>query len=149
MKSENDLMRGFLRRCRGVLGLSLTWGGAWAAIFGTLALIAELVRPGSIDPGEGPIVILTIGAAFGFISGAIFGGLLSIGERGKSIASLSLRRAALWGALGTAAWPLLTPVDNGMLFLVCPIGAALAAGSVGLAKKVELTGPPEHQRLAG
>ena len=128
-------MRAFLRKCRGALGLGLTWSVAWAAIFALLAVVVGVVDPDSIDPGEGPLRIAGIGAVFGFISGAGFGLLLSMAEGRKMLRGLSVWRAALWGALGTAAFPLLTSVDNRMLYLVCPIGAALAASWVAIAKR--------------
>jgi hypothetical protein len=49
--------------------------------------------------------------------------------------------------LGTAAFPLLTPVDNSMLLIVCPVGAALAAASIAVAKRTELTAFPEQPKL--
>jgi len=70
-------MGAFLRRCRGTLGIGVTWGAVWAAIFAALVLIVGLVDPDSIDPGEGPIRVAGIGAVFGFVSGAGFGLLLS------------------------------------------------------------------------
>ncbi|MCI0434518.1 MAG: hypothetical protein L0271_12890 [Gemmatimonadetes bacterium] len=132
-------MSHLFRRVRGALGLAATWGLVWGAIFAILGVIVGIVDPGSIDAGEGPIRIAGIGAIFGLVSGAVFGVVLSLAERGKSIPELSLKRVALWGALATAVYPLLTPVDNGMLFFLCPIGAALAAGLVAAAKKAELT----------
>jgi len=140
-------MSDFLRRVRGTLGIGATWGAAWGSIFGVLALIIGLVDPGSIDPGEGPLVVIGTGALFGLVSGAVFGTALAPAERGKAILDLSLGRAALWGALATAAYPLLTPVDNSMLFLLCPLGAALGAGSVAMAKRVELAARPEPPEL--
>jgi hypothetical protein len=113
----------------------LTWSVAWAAIFALLAVVVGVVDPDSIDPGEGPLRVAGIGAVFGFISGAGFGLLLSMAEGRKRLRGLSVWRAALWGALGTAAFPLLTSVDNRMLYLVCPIGAALAASWVAIAKR--------------
>jgi hypothetical protein len=113
----------------------LTWSVAWAAIFALLAVVVGVVDPDSIDPGEGPLRVAGIGAVFGFLSGAGFGLLLSMAEGRKMLRGLSVWRAALWGALGTAAFPLLTSVDNRMLYLVCPIGAALAASWVAIAKR--------------
>jgi hypothetical protein len=140
-------MRAFLRRGRGALGISVTWGAAWAVIFAGVALIIGLVDPDSIDPGEGPVRTAAIGALFGFVSGAVFSVLLALAESRKAIRDLSLARAALWGMLGTAAYPLLTPVDNSIVFILCPIGAALAAASVAIAKKAALGAPPEQPKL--
>jgi hypothetical protein len=114
----------------------------WGAIFAAIGLIVRVIDPGSIDPGEEPIVIAGIGAILGFVSGAGFGALLAVAERGKRIRDLSLGRAALWGALATSVWPLLTPADNRMLLFLCPIGAALAATSIAIAKRAALRAAP-------
>jgi hypothetical protein len=55
----------------------------------------------------------------------------------------ALSRAALWGVLATAVYPLLTSVDHTMLFLLCPLGAALGARPVAATKKVELGPRPK------
>jgi len=127
----------FLRKCRGILGIGVTWGAVWAAIFAAVSIIVGIVDPASIGAGEGPLSLARIGAMFGFVSGGVFGLLLSFADGRKAIRELSLGRAALWGMLGTAVIPLLTQVDNSMVFIVCPIGAALAAGSVAVAKRAE------------
>lgn len=141
-------MVAFLRRCRGALGVGVTWGAVWAAIFAALALVIGFVDPDQIDAGEGPIAVAGVGAVFGFVSGAAFAVLLSLAEGRKTIRDLSLGRAALWGALGTAAFPLLTPVGNEVLFIVCPVGAALAAASVAVAKRAQLGVSPGQPNLS-
>ena len=127
--------------------MGVTWGVVWGAVFAVLSLIVGIVDPASIGPGEGPIPVAGIGAVFGFVSGSAFGLLLSLAERRKAMAELSTGRAAVFGALGTALFPLLTPVDNSMLIILCPIGAGLAAASVALAKKAELAAPGEQPKL--
>lgn len=136
-------MRALLRKCRGALVMGAIWSAVWAAIFGALFLVIGLLDPDSIDPGEGPLRAVWIGAVFGLVSGTAFGVVLSLAEGRKGIRGLSIWRAALWGAVGTAAFPLLTAVDNRMVYLVCPIGAALAATWVALAKKAERAGQSE------
>lgn len=131
-------MRAFLRKCRGALGIGLTWSVVWAAIFAAIGVVVGIVDPDSIDPGEDPLRIGAIGAVFGFISGVAFGAMLALADGRTKLRNLSIGRAALWGAIGTAAFPLLTAVDNSMLIILCPVGAALAAGSVAIAKKAEL-----------
>lgn len=140
-------VRTFLRRLRGALGITLTWGVVWAAVFAAIGVVVGIVDPDSIDPGEDPLRIGLIGGFYGLVSGAAFSALLSLAEGRKVIRSLSLGRAALWGAIATAAFPLLTPVNNSMLIFLCPIGAALAAGSVAIAKRAELHARGEHAQL--
>lgn len=140
-------MRAFLRKCRGALGMGITWGIAWAAIFAALSVVVGIFDPDSIDPGEGPLRLGWIGAIFGFVSGVAFGATLALADGRRVLSKLSVGRAALWGAIGTAAFPLFTAVDNSMLILVCPIGAALAAGSVAIAKRAELRAGEELPQL--
>ena len=140
-------MEEFLKRLRGVLGTAVTWGTVWGAIFAALVMVIWLVDPGSIDPGEKPYWIAAMGAFYGLVTGTVFGVLLSLTEGGKSIRDLSLGRVALWGALAAAVYPLLTPVDNSMLMMLCPIGAVLAVGSVAAAKRAELSAAPEQPVL--
>lgn len=126
--------------------MGVTWGVAWGAIF-ALGLIIGVLNPDSIDPGEGPIRIGGIGFIYGLVSGAAFGVLLSVSERRKGILELSMTRAIVWGILGTALFPLLTPVHESTLLILCPIGAALAAGSLALAKKAALRAAPDQPKL--
>ena len=128
-------------------GIAVTWGTVWAAIFAALGLTIGLLEPDSIDPGEGPLRVAWIGAVYGVVSGAVFAVLLALAEEWKAIRDLSLSRAALWGIIGTAAFPLLTPVDNSMVVFLCPVGAALAAASVAVAKRAELHASPEQPKL--
>jgi hypothetical protein len=140
-------MRAFLRKCRGALGLSLLSAGAWAIIFALISVVIGIVDPDSIDPGEAPLHVAPVGAVFGFVSGIVFALLLALGEGRKTLRDLSIKRAALWGMLGTAAYPLLTPVGNEAVLILGPIGAALAAVSVAVAKKAELGSGREQPKL--
>ena len=130
-----------------MLGVGVMWGAVWGAIFAGIFLAVSIVDPDSIDPGEGPIVILRTGAAYGFVSGAVFGVLLSLLERGKRVADLSLLRAAAMGAVAAAPFILLTPASESMLVFLCPIGAGLAAASVAVAKRGALREPPDEPML--
>ena len=128
-------MRTFLRKLRGALGIAATWGASWAFIGAALTIVVGVVDPDSIDAGEGPVRIGAIFAAVGAISGLAFGLVMSFAERRRSIGELSIGRAALWGVLGAAALPLLTTMNNSILILVCPLGAAFAAASVAIARR--------------
>jgi hypothetical protein len=130
-------MRGFLRRCRGVVGMGLTWAVAWSALFFTLGVVIGIFDPDSIDPGEEPILIARIGALIGFVAGAGFGLLISLAEARKKLVHLSLMRAGLWGAIASSALPLLTAANDNMIILMAPIGAILGVTSVGVARRAE------------
>ncbi len=136
-----------LRRIRGILGVSAMWGGLWAVLFAVLFFIIGVFDPDTIDPGETLGLLVTIGATFGLVSGVSFAVLLAAAEGRKTLAELSPLRVALWGALATSVLPLLSPADDRMLVFLCPIGAALTAASVALAKRAELAAPAEAPRL--
>jgi hypothetical protein len=141
------MLRDLLRKLRGALGLGLASGIVWGAIFAMIAAIAGIIDPTAIDPGEDPLRIAAIGAFYGLVSGAIFGAILSLAERGKRIEELSIGRASLWGIVATAVYPLVTVVNDDMVFLLCPLGAALAAGSVAIAKRAALKAARETPTL--
>jgi hypothetical protein len=132
-------MREFLRRCRWVLRMGLTWAVVWAAIFLALGVTIGIIDPDSIDPGEEPYRFAWIGATVGFVGGAAFGLLISVAEGRKKLLNLSLARAGLWGAIASSLFPLLTQVNDSMIIFMAPIGAALGAASVGAAKRAERT----------
>jgi hypothetical protein len=136
-----------LRRVRGLFGIGLTWGALWAAVGALVVVIVGYVRPADIDPGEGPLVAAAVLGITGFVSGLAFGGLLSVGERRNTLLKLSLIRVALWGTLGAAVVPLLTGVDNSMVFITCPLGATLATLSVALARRAELRDADQSRLL--
>lgn len=132
-----------LRKLRGVLAIGLTWGVLWAAIGAVTALIIGATIPGSIDPGEDPLTMAGIIGLVGVFSGMAFGTVLSLAERRKTLLQLSPIRAAVWGIVGGAALPLLTTMNNELMFITCPLGAVFAAGSVAIARRGELRGS-EH-----
>jgi hypothetical protein len=55
-------MKTFLRRLRGALGVSVTWGTVFFAVFAAIALIIGVIDPDSIDPEETLLRIAGIGA---------------------------------------------------------------------------------------
>lgn len=138
-------MKKLLRTLRGVMGIGVTWGILWAAIFAVLARIVEVYYPGQIDPGEEPIRVAMILGWVGLVSGSIFGILLSFAEGGKPIRNLSLGRAALWGFLGSAVFPLLTQREDQASW-TCPLGAVVAMSLVALARKAELRDSKQPRR---
>jgi hypothetical protein len=122
------VMRAFLRRCRGVLGMGLTWSVAWAALFFALGVVIGIFDPDSIDPGEEPYRIAQIGAIVGCVAGTGFGLLISFGEARKKLLNLSLARAGLWGAVASSLLPLLTSANDNMVIFMAPIGKQRPVG---------------------
>ncbi len=125
-----------LRKLRGVISISLTWGIVWTVIFAVIATIIGIVEPDSIDPGEEPVIIGLMGGAFGLVSGLVFGILLALAESGRVIRDLSLTRAAMWGILASAVFPLLAGKYDQVL-VMCPIGAVVAVGLIAIIRKAE------------
>jgi hypothetical protein len=105
-------MTPILRRLRGTIGIGLLWGTAWATLLVTIGLIIGVLDPASIDPGEESLPVAWIGLRFGFMSGVAFAIILSLAEGRRTLGELSLWRVTLWGVLGAAAFPLLTPMND-------------------------------------
>lgn len=129
-------MNRLFRKLRGMIGMGLTWGVAWAAIFYVIISIVAVVDPPSIDAGEQPAFLAAFGGAFGFISGAVFGLLLSLAEGRRKLLDITPARAAIWGALGAATLPVISGRFDQVMFF-SPIGAAIAAGTVAIARRAE------------
>ena len=123
-----------LRRIRGVAATGLIWCPAWAAMFILLVGIVALFLP--IRGDVGPIKMMAIIGWVGFVSGSLFGIILSFAESGKAIRNLSLVRAALWGILGSAVFPLVTGRED-QVFWTCPFGMVVGLTLVAVARRVE------------
>ena len=130
-------MNKLLRRVRGVLGTAFTWAVAWTGLGAGLGLLAGI-------PFNFLIPMALNGAAAGFIAGASFAVILSIAERHRTLEDLSLRRVALWGAVGglllsfiPMAFGVPVPYLLGPLVINAGIGAGMATGSVFMARRAE------------
>ena len=130
-------MNRLFRRIRGIIGTGLTWAFAWIGLGATLGALAGY-------PLTYLLRIALSNSVGGFIAGASFAAILTVTERKRTLAELSLRRVALWGAMGgfvVTAMPL--AVGAPLVYLLGPlvinggIGAGLAAGSVVLARRAD------------
>ena len=72
----------------------------------------------------------------GFVSGSTFAIVMSFAENGKAIRNIPPARAALWGFLGSAVFPLLTQRAD-QVFWTCPLGAAMAVAFMAIARRAE------------
>ena len=141
-------MNSLLRKLRGMLGVGLTWGIGWATLIFILTSIIGAVDPQQIDQGEEPWRLAGLVGMVGFMSGAVFAVILSSAERRKSLKDLSVPRAALWGALGGAALPLLTTMNNSVMFNTVPLGVIFAASTVAIARRAALREAEAPEMLA-
>lgn len=124
-----------------MLGTGFTWGVGWAIVMFIIGSITGVVDPDSIDPGEEPWRLAGLVGAVGFLSGVAFAGLFSWIENRKSLRDLSVARAAIWGAIGGAALPLLTTMNESVLVSTMPLGAIFAASTVAIARRAALRDP--------
>jgi len=130
-------MNTLLRRVRGAFGIGLTWALLWAIVGLSVGALILYVDPASIDQGEDPLSMAGILGTVGFTCGAIFSGIMAFAERRTSLRDMPLWRAALWGALGGAALPLLTSMNDQVVFNTVPLGVLSAVFAVALARRAE------------
>ena len=130
-----------------MLGVGITWAVGWAIVMFIIGTIIGMVDPDQIDQGEEPWRIALMVSTVGFISGSVFALIFSSAERRKKIRELSAGRAALWGALGGAALPLLTTMNDSILFNTAPLGAIFAASTVAIARRAALREPDSPELL--
>jgi hypothetical protein len=129
----------FLRRLRGLLATTLG-GTLVGGIAGTLLALVALFVPGptTVTPhffGSSIIVPAFLGAVLGALSGATFGLLLMVAERGRRIAELRASRVALWAALASAVAVRLTGTSWSLVVIGSGIGAGVGATATLLAKR--------------
>ena len=130
-------MNRLLKRIRGIVGTGVTWALAWV---GLGAVVGALVG----YPVGFLFRIALSNSVSGFLAGSAFAAILSVAERKRTLEGLSLKRVALWGAIGGGLLSFL-PMAYGvpLAYLLGPllinggIGAGMAAGSVALARRAE------------
>ena len=126
-------MRGFLRRIRGIIGTGLTWAAGFVGI--------SVVRFALFGvPWEAFPELATQRAILGFVTGGTFAGILSLTEGRRTLEDLSLRRIALWGAVGG----FLITSGLGFFYGLAPwwffveislLSAGFSSGSVAIARR--------------
>lgn len=153
-----------LRRLRGILVTALIWAFLWVPV-GLIAGIYRSFKLQSYDgipwalPGLDQFLMailanVAVWMIWGAISGALFAVLLALIERRRDVAALSVRRTAIWGALGAVALPTIVlaaflavePEFSLLSLAVWPLtisalaGAASAATTLFLAQRAEAIG---------
>src|SRR5690606_26475919 len=145
------------RRLRGVLGTAVTWAVGWAAVgalHGSLLFLwsrrdGRLPDIGWLDFVSAQMQLLGL---LGATTGAVFALGLWFGERGSSITSLTIGRAAAWGVLAAAVYPAVLAWRlslgasgfvqhfGGPTLIGLGLGAASAALMVALARRARPAG---------
>src|ERR1051325_11446602 len=89
------VMKKWLRRIRGAIGMGLTWAAIWGGA-GSLVTLGVGLATGSRPDAPFPLMF---GAA-GFVAGVIFSAVLGLAEGRRRFDQMSLPRFAAWGATG-------------------------------------------------
>jgi hypothetical protein len=141
-RNGNPIVKGLLRRLRGVIGTGLTWAVGWVSLFGAY-LLARMAIGAGLEGYELFLPLLEevfIVGAFGFLAGSTFGAVLGVLERHKSLEEITFKRVALWGGLGgLAVGALLTVLvgsPTGVIFYTV-LGIGSATGTVALARRAD------------
>ena len=130
-------MRHLIRKLRALGSFGLAWAVGFAAFAGVAMLAISVADPSSIDADQSPFAIAAAMGFVGLVSGVAFGAVLGFAEKRKKILELSVMRVAAWGAIGAAALPLLTGMQDKLAIITSPLGALFAAGTVAAVKRLE------------
>ena len=146
----------FSRRARGVLVMALLWALVWVVVW---LAVAPVLFSVDFPPAETNLAyflsrlwrFLLPPTVWGTISGATFAGFVAVLGSRRGWNALGIRHALVWGALSGLAGPivltafLLTTSASDWLVLLTialvsvALNAALAAGTIALAKRGEPT----------
>jgi hypothetical protein len=102
-------------------------------VWALFAVTTQILQPDTMDAGEG-LAMIRIFGLIGLVSGTAFAVLLASVESGRIAGDISLGRAAMWGIAGTAIVPLLAGKYD-QVFPLCPVGMAIGAALVSIARK--------------
>jgi hypothetical protein len=138
------IMRTWLRRIRGAIGMGVTWAAAW----GAAGLVPRWVF--GVDT-DAPLPLVF--GVLGFTAGVVFSAVLALTERRRSFDQMSLPRFAAWGAIGglllSALFAKAASLGWGDLLAIAPTfavaSAVCASGSLAMAKRAAKRDLPEMQ----
>jgi hypothetical protein len=128
------IMRTWLQRIRGAIGIGVTWAAAWFAA----GVVPRWVFGINTDAPL-PLVF----GLFGLIAGLVFSAVLMMTERRRSFEQMSLPRFAGWGAMGglllSAFVAMAGSLGWGDALVLAPTlaiaSAVCATGSLAIAKR--------------
>jgi FtsH-binding integral membrane protein len=138
------IVRKWLRRIRGAIGMGLTWGAAWGAV----GSVPRWVFGFNTDVPF-PLVF----AVLGFFGGVIFSVILMLAESRRGLDEMTLPRFAAWGAMGgfllSAIFTRAASLGLGDVLLITPTFAvacaACASGSLALARRAAMRELPDNR----
>ncbi|HEV7593483.1 MAG TPA: hypothetical protein VGO33_00700 [Gemmatimonadaceae bacterium] len=139
------MMRKWLRRVRGAIGMGFTWAAALAAVGSVPRWVFGVNTDAPI-----PLVF----GVFGFIAGVTFSALLVLTKGGRTFDQMSIRRFAGWGAITglllSALWANAVSLSWGEVLAIAPTFAlacaACAAGSLAVARRAITRELPDGRR---
>jgi peptidoglycan/LPS O-acetylase OafA/YrhL len=128
------IMRKWLRRIRGAIGMGFTWGAAWAAA-GTMLTVVTGFK------ADAPFSVIF--GVLGFFAGIIFSAFLALTEGRRRFEEMSLPHFAAWGATGglllSAVFAKAASLSWGDVAMIAPLFAVAcavcAAGSLAVARR--------------
>jgi hypothetical protein len=85
------IMRTWLRRIRGAIGMGITWAAVWFAAGSVPRWVFGVNTDAPL-----PLVF----GLFGLMAGIVFSAVLALTEGRRRFDEMSLRRFAVWGAVG-------------------------------------------------
>jgi len=159
------VIRHWLRRLRGILGIGTLWGATGAVVGSVTSVLMNVVNG---LPVLGTLLEFGLGAGgLGFALGSTLASYLALLERRRTVDDLTPWRAAGWGALAGGTVSLLVglfflgglplgvqfSMAYRLLVLVSGVGAysaltaGLAAGTVALARRAPPEIAPGNQNL--
>jgi hypothetical protein len=132
---REGVVKKWLRRVRGAIGIGLTWAAAW---FGAGMVLLLVVGFGAAD-----VPFPLFFGLLGFLAGATFSAILGILAGRRKFDEMSLPRFAGWGAVGGLLLSGVVVLAAGpeQFVVLGPVfalaGAISAAGTLALARRTE------------
>jgi hypothetical protein len=142
---SEGIVRKWLQRIRGAIGMGFTWGAAWSG-----AGIALAVVTGFEADAPFPLIF----GVLGFFAGVIFSAFLALTEGRRRFDQMSLPRFAAWGALGglllSALFAKAASLGWGDVLAIAPTfalaSAVCASGSLAVARRALSRDLPDIRR---
>jgi hypothetical protein len=156
-------MRTLTRRLRGILGIGLVWSVVWALTGFLYGATTQYWIGRSHRELDNLSTLISMAlasavswASYGFVLGCIFGGVLSIAERRRTLDNIATWRIAVWG--GTAGLLLPLGFMLGLMILkgwtvdnaaaATAISVALGAGCAAASLNVARAGLADARSVA-